>query len=207
MQGRHHRYEGYSMAEIALPVRALHQLGIELLILSNASGGVHPKWSLGEIVMIADHINLMWGHPFSESDLRALCEKGPEQPRWTSKNPYDPHWVAFGLQLARLNGIAAQAGVYAAVTGPNYETRAEYRMLRRIGADVVGMSTVPEALVAAHLGLPVFAMSIVTNVCCPDGARPTDGLSVIDVATSTEPNLRVIVNGAVQKLAALNGTN
>jgi purine-nucleoside phosphorylase len=183
-------------------VRVLHQLGLELLILSNASGGVHPRWSQGEIVMIADHINLMWGHPCCDSDRVAKCpDTGIARQPWTT-HPYDPYWVEFGLQVARQNGIAAQAGVYAAVTGPNYETRAEYRMLRRLGADVVGMSTVPEAIVAAQLGLPVFAMSIVTNVCCPDGARPTDGASVINVATSTEPNLRVIVNGVLAKLAA-----
>lgn len=203
MEGRFHLYEGYPLAQITLPVRVMHALGIELLIVSNASGGLNPNFAVGDIVVIDDHINLMGANPLVGINDDRL---GPRFPDMTA--PYDRGLIRRALEIARLENFAAHAGVYVALSGPCYETRAEYRFLRTIGGDVVGMSTVPEVIVATHVGLPVLALSVVTNVCKPDALAPTDGHSVIGAASSAEPKLRAVVLGTLNDLAvAANGAN
>ena len=199
MDGRFHPYEGYSMNQLTFPIRMMIRLGIEQLVLSNASGGIHPRLRQGDILIIQDHINLMWSHPWvglEDADLHDGCEvpRFPEMP-----SGYDAHLISQAKRIARKKGVSVQVGVYAAVTGPNYETRAEYRFLRTLGADVVGMSTVPEVLVAHHAGLPVLALSAITNVCRPDCTTSTEGHAVIEAARSTEPKMRDIVTGVISE--------
>jgi purine-nucleoside phosphorylase len=190
MEGRFHLYEGYSATQITLPVRVMHALGIKLLIISNASGGVNPGYQPGDLLVIDDHINLMGANPLIGPNMETLGPRFPDMSR-----PYDPDLIEQALAIARREGITAHRGVYVALTGPNYETRAEYRFLRMIGGDVVGMSTVPEVIVAAHMGLRVLALSTITNVALVDGQPPTDGHDVIEVAARAEQNVRKIVLG------------
>jgi purine-nucleoside phosphorylase len=196
MEGRFHLYEGYPAATITLPVRVMHRLGIELLIVSNASGGLNPHYQVGDLVVIDDHINLMFDNPLIGPGDPALGSRRPDMSR-----PYDPSLIAQTLAIARQQNIAAHRGVYVGVTGPNYESRAEYRFFRRIGADVIGMSTVPEVITAAQLGLKVLALSTVTNVCRPDALATTDGAEVAAAAAAAEPRLRVAVRTLLANLA------
>jgi len=203
MEGRFHLYEGYSAQQITLPVRVMKALGIELLIISNASGGMNPLYRPGDLVVIDDHINLMGANPLTGPNDNALGPRFPDLSR-----PYDPVLIQRALEIARQENITAHKGVYAALSGPNYETRAEYRFLRMIGADIVGMSTVPEVIVAAHMGLKVLALSTVTNVAFPDSSQPpTDGHDVIAVAKTAEEKVRKIVLGILdderRRLAAM----
>lgn len=203
MEGRFHLYEGYSAQQITLPVRVMKALGIELLIISNASGGMNPLYRPGDLVVIDDHINLMGANPLTGPNDNALGPRFPDL-----SQPYDPVLIQRALEIARQENITAHKGVYAALSGPNYETRAEYRFLRMIGADVVGMSTVPEVIVAAHMGLKVLALSTVTNVAFPDSSQPpTDGHDVIAVAKTAEEKVRKIVLGILdderRRLAAM----
>jgi purine-nucleoside phosphorylase len=188
MDGRFHRYEGYSLKQITLPVRVMKALGIELLIVSNASGGLNPYLSAGDILVIEDHINLMGANPLVGINDDRLGPRFPDM-----SQPYDRKLIERALEIARLENFTALAGVYVGLCGPNYETRAEYRFLRTIGGDVVGMSTVPEVIVAAHAGLRVLGLSVVTNECRPDALTKTDGHSVVEAAQSAEPKLRKIV--------------
>jgi len=187
MEGRFHVYEGYAPAQITLPVRVMHRLGIEVLVISNASGGLNPRFTVGDLVAIDEHINLMFANPLSGlPDARSVwCPDLPDI--------YDAALIDQVLAISRQQGFAAHRGTYVAVTGPNYETRAEYRFFRRIGGDVIGMSTAPEAIVAAQLGLRVLALSTVTNVCNPDALSTTDGASVVAAASSAEWKLRAIL--------------
>jgi purine-nucleoside phosphorylase len=196
MEGRFHIYEGYAPSQITLPVRVMHRLGIELLVISNASGGLNPRLAVGDLVAINDHINLMCANPLIGPHDDSL---GPRFPNLCGI--YDPALIEQVLAISRQEGFAAHRGTYVAVTGPNYETRAEYRFFRRIGGDVIGMSTVPEAIIAAQLGLKVLALSTVTNVCNPDALSETDGASVAAAASSAEWKLRTIL------LSILNGLN
>jgi purine-nucleoside phosphorylase len=197
MEGRFHAYEGHSYRQITFPVRVMKALGAELLVVSNACGGLNPQYAAGDIVVIEDHVNLMSGNPLVGINDDSL---GPRFPDLSA--PYDRGLVARALQIARQEDFVAHKGVYVAVTGPNLETRAEYRFLRTIGADVVGMSTVPEVLVAVHAGMRVLGLSIVTDMCLPDALRPAKIEEILAVAAEAEPKLRKIVIGILADEAA-----
>lgn len=192
MEGRFHAYEGYSQRQITFPIRVLRALGAEMLIVSNACGGMNPNYSAGDIVVIDDHINLMNGNPLIGVNDDNLGPRFPDMSR-----PYDPVLIRRALEIARRENFVAHRGVYVGVTGPNLETRAEYRFLRTIGADVVGMSTVPEVIVAVHGGMRVLGLSIVTDVCFPDSLKPANIEEIIAVANEAEPKLRKIVLGVL----------
>jgi purine-nucleoside phosphorylase len=190
MEGRFHAYEGYRFQEVTFPVRVMKALGAELLIVSNACGGMNPHYKAGDIVVIEDHINLMNGNPLIGANDDAL---GPRFPDMSA--PYDRVLIDRALEIARRENFVAHRGVYVAVSGPNLETRAEYRFLRTIGADVVGMSTVPEVIVAVHAGMQVLGLSVVTDLCLPDALRPADIADILATAAAAEPKLRKIVLG------------
>jgi purine-nucleoside phosphorylase len=194
MEGRFHAYEGYSHRQIAFPVRVMRALGAELLIVSNACGGLNPQYRLGDIMVIEDHINLMLGNPLIGTNDDSLGPRFPDMSR-----PYDPLLIDQVLEIARRENFVAHKGVYVAVTGPNLETRAEYRFLRGIGADVVGMSTVPEVLAAVHGGMRVLGLSVVTDMCLPDALKPANIEEILNVAAGAEPKLRAIVLGVLAR--------
>jgi purine-nucleoside phosphorylase len=196
MEGRFHAYEGYTQRQITFPIRVMRALGAELLVVSNACGGMNPHYSAGDIVVIDDHINLMNDNPLIGQNDDSLGPRFPDMSR-----PYDPVLIRRALEIARREDFVAHRGVYAAVTGPNLETRAEYRFLRTIGADVVGMSTVPEVLVAVHAGMRVLGLSIVTDICFPDSLRPANIEDIIATANEAEPKLRKIVLGVLAQEA------
>jgi len=195
MQGRFHRYEGYTLAQIAFPVRVLRQLGAGTLIVSNACGGMHPLWSPGDLMLIADHINLLADNPLIGPNDDPL---GPRVPDMSA--PYDAGLRALARAVALERGFTLREGVYVAVMGPSLETRAEYRMLRALGADVVGMSTVPEVITAVHLGVRVLGVSIITDQCLPDALAPTSVEQIIAVARGAEPRLAALVRGVLERL-------
>ena len=195
MQGRLHRYEGYSLQEVTFPVRVLRALGAEVLVVSNACGGMNPLWSPGDLMVIADHINLLGENPLAGPNHDEL---GPRFPDMSAA--YDPELQRLAAEVALNAGIPLRRGVYVAVTGPNLETRAEYRMLRAIGADVVGMSTVPEVIVAVHAGMRVLGISIITDACLPDALEPASLPQILAVAAGAEPKLSAIVRGVVEKV-------
>jgi purine-nucleoside phosphorylase len=195
MQGRFHRYEGYTLQQVAFPVRVMRALGVDTLIVSNACGGLHPLWNAGDLMLIADHINLIGDSPLvGPNDERF----GPRFPDLSA--PYDASLRTLARQIAAEQGIPLREGVYVAVAGPNLETRAEYRMLRAIGADVVGMSTVPEVLVAVHAGIRVLGLSIITDMCLPDALEPATVERIIAVANGAEPSLTALVRGVLERL-------
>lgn len=193
MEGRFHAYEGYTHAQITFPVRVMKALGAGLLIVSNACGGMNPQYRAGEIMVIEDHINLMGGNPLVGINDDRLGPRFPDM-----SQPYDLTLVDRALAIARRENFVAHRGVYVAVTGPNLETKAEYRFLRLIGADVVGMSTVPEVIVAAHAGLRVLGLSAITDMCLPDALAPADIGSILAHAAAAEPHLRKIVLGVLE---------
>src|SRR5579875_2404781 len=188
MEGRFHLYEGYSPWQVTFPIRVMKELGCRLLIVSNASGGLNPLYQKGDLIVIEDHINLM-----GPNDDRL----GPRFPDMIE--PYDRGLQDLALEVALHSNIVARRGVYVAVVGPNLETRAEYRFLRGIGADVVGMSTVPEVLVAVHAGLKVLGFSIVTDMCLPDALQPVRIEEIIAVANEAESKLRLVVRGVLER--------
>ena len=195
MQGRFHRYEGYSLQQVTFPVRVLRALGVDTLVVSNACGGLNPLWAAGDLMLIADHINLLGDSPLIGANDDRL---GPRFPDLSS--PYDAGLRSLAREIAAERGIALREGVYVAVAGPNLETRAEYRFLRAIGADVVGMSTVPEVLVAIHAGMRVLGLSIITDMCLPDALEPATVERIIAVANRTEPMLTDLVRGVLDRL-------
>ena len=197
MEGRFHAYEGYSYGQITFPVRVMKALGAGLLIVSNACGGMNPQYARGDIMVIEDHINLMNGNPLVGVNDDSL---GPRFPDMIA--PYDGELIDRALEIARREDFVAHKGVYVAVTGPNLETRAEYRFLRTIGADVVGMSTVPEVIVAVHAGMRVLGLSIVTDMCLPDALKPADINDILATAAEAEPKLRKTVMGILAQEAA-----
>jgi purine-nucleoside phosphorylase len=195
MQGRFHRYEGYSLQQIAFPVRVLHALGARLLVVSNACGGMHPLWSPGELMLIADHINLLGDNPLVGPNDDTLGPRFPDM-----SEPYDRELRALARAVALEQGIPLREGVYVAVPGPNLETRAEYRMLRTLGADVVGMSTVPEVIAAVHIGMRVLGVSIITDQCLPDALQPATVERILAVARTAEPKLTALIRGVLERM-------
>jgi purine-nucleoside phosphorylase len=195
MQGRFHVYEGYSLQDVTFPVRVMHKMGVEKLLVSNASGAINNNLKKGELMLLDDHINLQGGSP--------LAFKGVEQlgTRFVDMSaPYDTQMNASLERLARENGITLHKGVYASVVGPQLETRAEYRYLRTIGADAVGMSTVPEVIVANHLGLPVSAISVLTDECDPDNLQPIAIDEILEIAAKAEPDMITLFTELIRTL-------
>jgi len=196
MEGRFHVYEGHSAPLITLPIRLMRSLGIEILILTNASGGLNPEFRTGDLVMLTDHLNFMGTNPLI----------GPNEDRFGPRFPditdtYSLRYRDIASDVARRQSILLRQGIYAAVTGPNYETKAEIRFFRMAGADVIGMSTVPEALVAAHMGLPVLAFSVVTNECLAPVTAPVRGEDVIAVANAAADRLHSLLLGVLSEIA------
>jgi purine-nucleoside phosphorylase len=196
MQGRFHRYEGYGLGEVTFPVRVMHALGARTLVVSNACGGMNPLWNPGDLVLLSDHINLLGDNPLIGSNDERL---GPRFPDMSA--PYDPELRALARTVALELGITLREGVYVAVPGPNLETRAEYRMLRGMGADVVGMSTVPEVIVAGHEGMRTVGISIITDQCLPDALEPADITRIIETARRAEPALTRLIAGLVERIS------
>ena len=192
MEGRAHMYEGYPLKQVTLPVRVMKGLGAGLLVVSNACGGLNPAYKSGDIMVIGDQINLMGDNPLIGINDDRLGPRFPDM-----CEPYDRALVDRALAVAADNGLVAHKGVYVAVCGPNLETRAEYRFLQRIGADVVGMSTVPEVIVAVHSGMRTVGFSIVTDMCLPDELQPTSAEEIVQVANEAEPRLRTLVMGVL----------
>ena len=192
MEGRFHMYEGYPLSQITLPVRVMKALGAKLLVVSNACGGMNPYYRSGDIMLIDDHINLMGANPLIGINDDRLGPRFPDM-----CEPYNHSLIERALEVARRENIVAHRGVFVAVAGPNLETRAEYRFLRMIGADVVGMSTVPEVIVAVHAGLKVVGFSIVTDMCLPDALEPADVAKIIATANAAEPKLTKLVLGVL----------
>ena len=195
MQGRFHRYEGYSLQQVTFPIRVLRALGARTLVVSNACGGLNPLWSVGDLMLIADHINLQGDSPLIGSNDDRLGPRFPDL-----SEPYDTALRQLARDVAVDQKLVLREGVYVAVTGPNLETRAEYRFLRAIGADVVGMSTVPEVLVAIHGGMRVLGVSIVTDMCLPDALEPATVEKIIAAANEAEPKLAALVGGVLERL-------
>jgi len=195
MQGRFHYYEGYSMQQITFPIRVMHKLGIKKLLLSNAAGGINLDFKKGDLVLIDDHINLQPGNP-----LRGLT--GPEyEPRFPDMScPYDKGLSALIVEKAAAQDIKLKKGVYTVVMGPNLETRAEYRYLKIIGSDLVGMSTVPEVIVANQLSLPCAAVSVVTDECDPDNLHPVNIEEIIAVAGTADGKLSNLFAAVIESL-------
>lgn len=192
MQGRFHRYEGYSLQQVTFPVRVLRALGAKTLVVSNACGGMNPLWKAGDLMLIADHINLLGDNPLVGPNDDRLGPRFPDM-----SDAYDARLRAVAREVALDHGIPLREGVYVAVTGPNLETRAEYRFLRTIGADVVGMSTVPEVIVAVHAGMRVLGLSIITDMCLPDHLEPATVEKIIAVANGAEPKLTRLVTAVL----------
>jgi purine-nucleoside phosphorylase len=188
LQGRFHLYEGYSAREITLPIRALALCGINRIIISNAAGGMNPDYRRGDIMVIEDHINMQGANPLEGENVDTWGPRFPDMSR-----PYDIELLNHASEAALKLGLDLQKGVYLAVAGPNLETRAEYRMIRTLGADAVGMSTVAEVLVARHMGLKVLAFSVITDECFPDTLEPVSLEDVLAAASKAEPRLRSLI--------------
>ena len=197
LQGRFHRYEGYTLQQVSFPVRVVHALGARTLVVSNASGCINPLWRTGELMLIDDHINLLGDNPLVGPNLDDLGPRFPDM-----SQAYDVQLKTLTEQVALEERIALRRGVYAAVAGPNLETRAEYRMLRTAGADVVGMSTVPEVIVARHMGMRVLGVSILTDMCLPDALEPTSLEEILQTARAAEPALTRLLTGVIGRLDA-----
>jgi purine-nucleoside phosphorylase len=195
LQGRFHYYEGYTMQQVTFPVRVLRALGVRYLFLSNAAGGMNPAYKKGDLVLIDDHINQL-----PENPLRGLNDAAFGNRFVDMCRPYDPDLNAAIEQEAAIQSVKIKKGVYVSVMGPNLETRAEYRFLRGIGADMVGMSTVPEVIVAGHVGLPCAAISVITDECDPDNLRPVSIAEIIEVAGKADGVLSKLLAAVIEKL-------
>jgi purine-nucleoside phosphorylase len=195
MQGRFHRYEGYTLQQIVHPVRTMFMLGARTLIVSNVCGGMNPLWRAGDLVLLDDHINLLGDNPLVGPNLDDLGPRFPDMSK-----PYAPELQELAETVALELRLPMRRGVYAAVPGPNLETRAEYRMLRYIGADLVGMSTVPEVITARHMNMDVLGFSIITDMCLPDALEPASIETILANAQAAEPHLTAVVKGVVRRL-------
>ena len=195
MQGRFHYYEGYPMHRITFPVRVFYKLGVRNLLVSNAAGSLNPLFKKGHVMVIDDHINLLGDNPLIGPNLDELGPRFPDM-----SEPYAKDLIALAEAVALENQISMYKGVYVVAQGPNLETRAEYRFLRAAGGDVVGMSTVPEDIVAVHMGMRVLAFSVITDLCLPDALKPVNLEEIIAVAGETEPQLTTLMKGVIAKL-------
>ncbi len=195
MQGRFHLYEGYDLTDITYPIRVMNELGIKRLFISNAAGALNLDFRKGDIMLIEDHINLQGSSPLA---FKTVSEFGD---RFVDMcEPYDIEMRSAIEEIAGKEGISMQKGVYAAVVGPQLETKAEYRMLKTIGADAVGMSTVPEVIVANHLRLPIVAVSVLTDECDPDNLQPINIAEILDVAANTEPKMIKLFKELIKRI-------
>lgn len=195
MQGRFHFYEGYSFQEITFPIRIMKMLGVKSLLLSNAAGGINLNFKKGDLVVIEDHINLLPGNPLIGKNIDELGDRFPDM-----SAPYCNNITNLYKQACKNHGVNYNEGVYAAVTGPNLETKAEYKFLKIIGADLVGMSTVPEVIVANHMKLPCFAVSVVTDECDPKNLKPVNIAEIIEVAGKSDKVLSKLFIDIIEKL-------
>jgi len=195
MQGRFHYYEGYTMQQITYPVRVMKFLGVETLLVSNACGGMNPQYRRGDVMLMTDHINMLGDNPLIG---RNEDELGPRFPDMSES--YNMELISLAEDIALENKIKVQKGVYIAVPGPNLETKAEYRFLRATGADVVGMSTIPENIVANHMGMKVLGISIITDECFPDSLQPVNVEEIIATAMEAEPKMTLIMKEVIKKL-------
>ncbi|BDQ03940.1 purine-nucleoside phosphorylase [Ignavibacterium sp.] len=195
MQGRFHYYEGYSMQQITYPVRVMKFLGVQTLLVSNACGGMNPVYRKGDLMLMIDHINLLGDNPLIGKNEDSLGPRFPDM-----SEPYSLELIKLAEEVALENKIKIHKGVYVAVPGPNLETKAEYRFLRATGADVVGMSTVPENIVANHMGMKVLGISIITDECFPDSLKPVDVKEIIHTAMEAEPKMTLIMKEVIKRL-------
>lgn len=195
MQGRFHLYEGYTMKHVTFPVRVMKFLGVANLLMSNAAGALNPLFQRGDVMIMSDHINLLGDNPLVGPNDETLGPRFPDM-----SEPYSKKLIGLAEQTALDLKIKVQKGVYAAMQGPNLETRAEYRFLRTIGADAVGMSTIPEDIVAVHMGMKVLGMSILTDECFPDALKPVTLEEVIAVAKKAEPKMTTIMKEVVRRI-------
>ena len=195
MEGRFHYYEGYSLQQVTFPVRVMRELGAEILLVTNAAGGMNPQFDLADIVIIEDHINLLPDNPLRGVNVDSLGPRFPDM-----SQPYDKSLLQLADTTARDLNIPAHKGVFVAVAGPNLETRAEYRMLRGFGADVVGMSTVPEVIVAQHCGLRALGFSVITDLCLPDALEPANIQEIVRVAGHGGERLAQLIPAIIKQL-------
>ena len=195
MQGRLHYYEGYSMRQITFPVRVMKMLGIKSLLVSNASGALNPAFRKGDLMIVEDHINMQPDNPLRGRNDDSLGPRFPDM-----SQPYDAKMISNAMEIARNHNITCHTGVYVSVSGPNLETKAEYRFLRTIGGDAVGMSTVPEVIVANHMGLPVFAISVLTDEGFPDTLAPVSVDEIIEIAHEAEPRMTQILKELISTI-------
>lgn len=195
MEGRFHFYEGYSMQQVTFPVRVLKALGCETLVVTNAAGGMNSQYALADVMIIEDHINLLPDNPLRGVNDDSLGPRFPDM-----SEPYSKELIRLAQKTALELGIPSQKGVFVAVSGPNLETRAEYRMLRNLGADVVGMSTVPECIVAVHGGMKVLGFSIVTDMCLPDALEPVELSKILEVAAKGGSHLAKLIPKVIEQI-------
>jgi len=195
MQGRFHLYEGYDFLDITYPIRVMHMLGIKKLFISNAAGAINLDFKKGDMMLIEDHINLQGGSPLAFKNVAEFGERFADM-----SEPYDMDMRNKLEQIAADHSISLKKGVYASVVGPQLETKAEYRMLKILGADAVGMSTVPEVIVANHLGLPIVSVSVLTDECDPDNLKPVDIGEIIAIAEKTEPKMVKLFSELIKQL-------
>lgn len=195
MQGRFHYYEGYTMQQIAFPVRVLKANGADTLLVSNACGGMNPNYRRGDIMLINDHINFLGDNPLIGPNDDELGPRFPDM-----SEPYTERLIEIARNVALENAIHMHEGIYIAVSGPMLETRAEYRYLRILGADVVGMSTVPEVITAVHMGMDVLGISVITDECFPEALEPVNMEDILEAASMAEPNMTKVIIGVLEKL-------
>jgi purine-nucleoside phosphorylase len=195
MQGRFHYYEGYTMKQITFPVRVMKSLGIKNLFVSNIAGGMNPQYRRGDLMIINDHINMLGDSPLIGKNEEELGVRFPDM-----SEPYNSELISMAEEIAMEEKVKIHKGVYVAVSGPNLETRAEYRMLRNFGADVVGMSTIPEVIAAVHAGLKVFGMTVISDECFPDSLVPVTVEEIIAAANQAEPKLTIIMKKLAERI-------